>query len=274
MDQNYNCYTVSCSSPSVFNGRTVGKGDVALLWHKSIDQYVQTLHIDSDRLIAIQLCLPCLSIVVIQVYMSSANHSIQTFKDVIDKLSDTIAIYKEESNIIVMGDFNVQFCPRNVYSGMRSRQNYAKHFANTHDLTVITDSEPYNAPAFTFIPYTDASPTRIDHIRTDNYVESLVQQCSVLEDAPLNVSRHLPVYFSLQTNSDISTGSSSEQFLKLNYAWKKPSELKQYKQASCETKPQTCHSFILRIRQRRRSLRHNHFCHDVRCKSICFYQKG
>ena len=223
MDQNYNCYTVSCSSPSVFNDRTLGKCCVALLWHKSIDQYVQTLHMDSDRLIAIKLCLPCLSIVVIQVYMPSANHSIQTFKDVIDKLSDTIAIYKEESISLVMGDFNVQYCSRNAYSDMRSRQNYTK---NTHGLTVITDAETCNDPAFTFIPYTDASPTRIDHIRTDNYVESLVQQCSVLEDAPLNVSRHLPVYFSLQTNSDISTGSLSEQFLKLNYAWKKPSEHK------------------------------------------------
>ena len=107
MDQNYNCYTVSCSSPSVFNGRTLSKGGVALLWHKSIDQYVQTLHIDSDRLVAMKLCLPRLSIVVIQVYMPSANNSIQTFKDVIDKRSDTIAIYKEESNIIGMGDFNI-----------------------------------------------------------------------------------------------------------------------------------------------------------------------
>ena len=60
MDQNYNCYTVSCSSASSFNGRTLGKGGVALLWHKSIDQYVQTLHIDSDRLIAIKLCFKCI----------------------------------------------------------------------------------------------------------------------------------------------------------------------------------------------------------------------
>jgi len=74
-----------------------------------------------------KLCLSRLIIVVIQVYMPSANHSIQTFKDVIDKLSDTIDICKEESNIIVMGDFNVQFCSRNAFSGMRSRQNYAKN---------------------------------------------------------------------------------------------------------------------------------------------------
>ena len=127
-----------------------------------------------------KLCLSRLIIVVIQVYMPSANRSIQTFKDVIDKLSDTIAIYKEESNIIVMGDFNVQFCSRIVSSGMRSRQNYAKNFANTHGLTVITDAETCNGLAFTFIPYTDASPTRIDHILTDDYNESLVQQCSVL----------------------------------------------------------------------------------------------
>ena len=28
MDQNYNCYIVSCSSPSVFNDTTLGKGGV------------------------------------------------------------------------------------------------------------------------------------------------------------------------------------------------------------------------------------------------------
>ena len=71
-----------------------------------------------------------------------------------------------------MGDFKVQFCSLNAYSGMRSRQNYAKNFANTHGLTVITDAVTCNGPAFTFIPYTDASPTCVDHILTDDYVES------------------------------------------------------------------------------------------------------
>ena len=104
-------------------------------------------------------------------------------KDVIDKLSDTIAIYKEESNIIAMGDFYVM---------------------------LISAPVTCNGSALTFIPYTDASPTLIDHILTYDYVESLVQQCSVLEDAPLNVSRHLLVHFSLQTNSDIYTGFLSE----------------------------------------------------------------
>ena len=89
MDQNYNCYTVSCSSPSVFNDRTLGKCCVALLWHKSIDQYIQTLHIDSHRLIIIKLCLPRLNIVVIQVYMPPVNHSIQPFKDVQIQLPST-----------------------------------------------------------------------------------------------------------------------------------------------------------------------------------------
>jgi len=46
--------------------------------------------------------------------MTSANHTIQMSKDVIDKLSDLIAIYKEESNIIAMGDFNVNFCSCNL----------------------------------------------------------------------------------------------------------------------------------------------------------------
>ena len=58
----------------------------------------------------------------------------------------------------------------------------------------------------------------------------------------MNVSRHLPVYFSLQTNSDISTGSLSEQFLKLNYAWKKPSEHKQYKQLGKQNLKRVTHS--------------------------------
>ena len=125
---------------------------------------------------------------------------------------------------------------------MMSRQNYAKNFANTHGLTVITHAITCNGPSFTFIPYTDASPTRIDHILTDDYVESLVQQCSVLEDAPLNVSRHLRVYFSLQTSSDISTCSLSEQFIKLSYAWKKPSELNQYKQLVKQNLKRVTHS--------------------------------
>ena len=127
-----------------------------------------------------KLCLPCHSIVVIQVYMPSANHSIQTFKDVIDKLSDTIAIYNEESYIIVMGDFNIQLCSRNVYSVWGIDKTTPRTLQTIMSWQLLLTRKHVTVQP---LPSYRTSPTRIDHILTDDYVESLVQQCSVLEDA-------------------------------------------------------------------------------------------
>ena len=57
INPNYSAHTVTCSNPSYFNGRLIGKGGVALLWHRSVNSFVDIVEVDTDRIAAIQLTL-------------------------------------------------------------------------------------------------------------------------------------------------------------------------------------------------------------------------
>jgi len=93
IDSNYRAHTVTCSSPSTFNGRTIGKGGVSILGHKSLDSIVQTVDINCDRIVAVKLCLQYSSILLVQVYLPASGHSIDIFKDTVDRLSDCVAAH-------------------------------------------------------------------------------------------------------------------------------------------------------------------------------------
>ena len=74
---NYNSLGVCDSDLNAYISRKVGKGGVALLWKKSLDDSFSLLSIDSDRIIGIQIQTSCDKYTyVLQVYMPSSNHSI------------------------------------------------------------------------------------------------------------------------------------------------------------------------------------------------------
>jgi len=72
----------------IFQWAKIGKGGVALLWHRSLDDNVEIIPICTDRLAAIRLSLRGISIIIVQVYLPSANHNLTTFKTDVDALSD------------------------------------------------------------------------------------------------------------------------------------------------------------------------------------------
>ena len=119
-----NTYNQSDRSERVHTDYIIGKGGVALLWYKSLDKDVETIEIDSDRLVAIRLCLSSVSLVIIQVYLPSANHTVDAFKDVVDTLSDFCATHKAYSNIIVIDGFNASFGGSSNRRLMNSRDKY------------------------------------------------------------------------------------------------------------------------------------------------------
>ena len=55
IDKNYSSLAKTCRNPHVLNGRLMGKGGVALLWHKSLNKVIEPVDIDSDRIIAIRV---------------------------------------------------------------------------------------------------------------------------------------------------------------------------------------------------------------------------
>lgn len=67
--------------------RKVGKGGVALLWHKALNDFVTPLDIDNDRICGVQYRFnEQLFIYILQVYAPCSNHSINTYREFIDLL--------------------------------------------------------------------------------------------------------------------------------------------------------------------------------------------
>ena len=49
MDNEYNAHTVTCANPGCFNGRYIGKGGVAILWHRSLENAVEIIETGSGN---------------------------------------------------------------------------------------------------------------------------------------------------------------------------------------------------------------------------------
>ena len=102
-----NCFGVCNNALNTPSNRRVGKGGVAILWHRSLDNQVSPLDIDSDRICGIQYRVsPNIHYYILQVYAPCSNHPIQEFRDFIDYLYVIISMYWHNGVVVVMGDFN------------------------------------------------------------------------------------------------------------------------------------------------------------------------
>ena len=115
---------ISCSDPKILNGRTFGKGGVAILWHKSLNHYVQIVETFSDRIAAIKLSFQSFNLYIIQVYLPCSNENLETFKSEVDKLNDVLSTMCYNDKSVVMGDFNAKFIGNVTPSLTRSRDKY------------------------------------------------------------------------------------------------------------------------------------------------------
>ena len=107
IDNSYRSHAVSDFSLKVPSNRRVGKGGVAILWHKKLDNKVTPLPIEEDRIIGVQIeIFPAEYIFVLQVYFPCSNYSIAEYRDVLDRLDNYINFYAERGTVIIMGDFN------------------------------------------------------------------------------------------------------------------------------------------------------------------------
>ena len=81
INSEYTGFGIADNSLILNNNRNIGKGGVALLWHRSMSSFISPLDIDSDRICGIQLTLRNVHFYIIQVYAPSSNHGLQSFKE-------------------------------------------------------------------------------------------------------------------------------------------------------------------------------------------------
>ena len=169
---------------------------------------------------------------IVQVYVPCTNHSIDAFKHEIDILSDLCYTYSSYSSIVIMGDFNCQLTSNNNIINRRTRDTYASTLASSHNLKVVAPTS--SGTVHTFYLYTGGDPTVIDHVLIDETTFYDVQNFTIKDDAPLNVSRHLPLLLTLRVNtnqSEYNATSHTGAFTRINYRWNTPRELRRYESA-------------------------------------------
>ena len=218
LHNDYNAHVVSCSNPRTFNGRTFGKGGVALLWHRRLDRYITIVESDSDRIAALKITAHGFTWFVIQIYLPCSSEPIEKFKSEVDKLNDVLALVQQGEQVIIMGDCNVRIDHTVIIHN--TREAYIAKMINNHSLFVVTRSDICTGSNYSFHPGANNSPSLIDHILVDENTISSIRKCNIIEDAPLNISRHLPILLCLNLIDTIPViHDTMLQHKKHHYKW-------------------------------------------------------
>ena len=92
--------------------------------------------------------------------------------------------------------------------------------SESHNLRVLTGIDICTGPNHSFVPGETMTPSLIDHILIGETFVPYVQKYYIAEDAPLNVSRHLPVFMELKITPKVDMNClSSESFVKQCFNW-------------------------------------------------------
>jgi endonuclease/exonuclease/phosphatase family metal-dependent hydrolase len=198
INQQFDHYT-KCDSYIREDGLRVRQGGVSILWSKNISGLVKPLDIGSNNIQGVEITnRDGSSIVVLNVYLPSANHGIDLFADAISMLSDACQYYTSFTRVIVCGDFN-----SNVIHGSRSlisrnsdprRSRLMNTFTLNANLSSTVTCDICRGTRETFLPYDGSPGSQIDHILIDNseFINN-VRKAIVHDDNALNSSDHNPV---------------------------------------------------------------------------------
>ena len=193
INSEYTGFGIADNSLLFNNSRNIGKGGVALLWHKSMSTCISSLDIDSDRICGIQLTWSNVCFYIIQVYAPSSNHALHSFKDFIDLLHSVISLYSDNGTVIVMGDFNAHLQSKTFIKPNDVRGNYLNDMLDYHNLLAVSTLPLCTGATASFVSYGDAHRSLIDHILIPDVKLDSVIHCEITDDHVLNVSRHRPV---------------------------------------------------------------------------------
>ena len=194
----YNGFGKSDGTLSLPSNRRVGKGGVALIWHKSLNEHVTPLNVDSDRIVGVQFQASKSSFwYVFQVYFPCTNHAVQYYRDCIDTMHDIVSAYSDKGRVVVMGDFNTHLHGRGCLRDNDRRSRDLLHFMEQHNLVAIDTSSNCTGAVSTFVSYDGKHESLIDHVLLSGESYDLVRTCCIVEDDCLNVSSHRPIICSI-----------------------------------------------------------------------------
>ena len=199
IDSNYHCHAVSDFSLRFPGRRRVGKGGVAILWHKKHNANIVPLFFDDDRIIGVKFVLNhnC-SFCFFQVYLPCSNHPISSYRDYIDRLRNIMSLYSEKGTVVLMGDMNVNMAPTSIHAHATGRLSYFRDFMQDNNSVSVNTLDICSGAKSSYVSYDGRYKSLLDHIIIPSDKLDLVESCEICEDDCLNVSRHRPVFCQLK----------------------------------------------------------------------------
>ncbi|MCG8048788.1 MAG: reverse transcriptase family protein [Candidatus Thiodiazotropha taylori] len=204
IDNSYNYHAVADFDLKRPSKRRVGKGGVAILWHRRFDSFMYPLSLDDDRIIGVKLEMGTgLCIYFFQVYLPCANHPIEVFKEYFERLQNILYLYAEHGMVVLMGDFNTYLPEVSFRDRPDNRSICFQTFLQENNLFSVNTSELCTGANSTFVTYDGRHESLIDYILIPIEKYGFVSHCEILDDNVLNVSRHRPVSCSLSLSVQV-----------------------------------------------------------------------
>ena len=109
-----NCQYHAISTMDESKVRRVGRpyGGCAILWHRNLALTITPVKSMSARICSVQVKSNLFSLVIINVYMpcdDNKDNNVCMYGDVLSEISSIISLYEDDNEIIVGGNFNVDY---------------------------------------------------------------------------------------------------------------------------------------------------------------------
>ena len=165
LDNSYNCHAVADFDLKRPSNRRVGKGGVAILWHRKFDRFIFPLSLDDDRVIGIKFEIDADNCVYFfQIYLPCANHPIAMFRDYIDRLQNILHLYSEKGMVVLMGDFNTYLPTASFRNRADNRSLYFQALLQEHNMFSVNTSDLCTGANSTFVTYDGRHESLIDYV--------------------------------------------------------------------------------------------------------------
>ena len=184
-------------NPHILSGN-IAHGGVALLWKRTIDDFVTPLeNIESDRIVGIRCDYDnCDSLFILSGYLPSSNSAIDEFKECFDFLWALYDSLSDKGHVLVLGDFN-----RDLGDSLGDKGKYPPNqrgsklldFANYFNLCPANLLSNRDGPLETYISECGRHRSTLDYIFVPNCLLGNIISCKTFDMQIENTSDHLPI---------------------------------------------------------------------------------
>ena len=223
-DNTYSAIAVSASdNPPVLSG-DLAHGVVALLWKRTLDDYISPLeNISSDRIVGIQCSIPDKNLLfVLGVYLPSSNAKLEEFREYLDHLWALYGSLSARGYVLILGDLN-----GDLGNSLGDKGNYEPNqrglklldLADFFNLCLVNPLGSCSGPLESYISHCGRYRSNIDNVILPNCPLDNIVSAKTFDPHVDNTSDHLPIEVCL-SYPDKSVNNAPEDNISLNQSQK------------------------------------------------------